>query len=216
MRFPKAMQLALALADMPQMARTAQRLPLPEDVDALLEIASGDAKIIAELAASSGIEAERLHEAAGFFVEQVLLSDTSDSYRVLGGRPTATTAELRRHMALLMRWLHPDISEHVKPAGALDRGLLANRVARAWDDLKTEDRRAAYDATLAQRAAQEASLRDSAGGRPHGAGMRISPIHAAGMRRLDRPAGLAPGRVKSKPHPLSLLRDKLSVWLRRT
>jgi hypothetical protein len=42
-------------------------------------------------------------------------------------------------MALLLRWLHPDHD----PQGA--RSVFAGRVTRAWNDLKTQERRATYD-----------------------------------------------------------------------
>jgi hypothetical protein len=45
-------------------------------------------------------------------------------------------------MALLLRWVHPDLD----PDGV--RSLYATRVTRAWDDLKTEQRRQVYDASL--------------------------------------------------------------------
>ena len=63
----------------------------------------------------------------------------ADSYRVLGATAEASKSELRRNMALLLRWLHPDHD----PQGA--RSVFANRVTRAWNDLKTQERRAAYD-----------------------------------------------------------------------
>ena len=50
-----------------------------------------------------------IREAAGFFVEQILLFPGADSYRVLGASPEATNRELRRNMSLLLRWLHPDL-----------------------------------------------------------------------------------------------------------
>ena len=72
-----------------------------------------------------------------------------DSYRVLGAARGAGAAELRSNMALLMRWLHPDVNAN----GA--RLMLAARVTRAWETVKTPDRRAAYDR------AQAASKRKS-------------------------------------------------------
>ena len=49
-----------------------------------------------------------LREAAGFYIEQILLHPDADHYRVLGSQPGAANTELRRNMALLIRWLHPD------------------------------------------------------------------------------------------------------------
>jgi hypothetical protein len=42
-------------------------------------------------------------------------------------------------MALLLRWLHPDSDRHEQ------RVVFAARVTRAWNDLKTNERRVAYD-----------------------------------------------------------------------
>jgi len=63
---------------------------------------------------------------------------------VLGATSGASYAELRRNMALLLRWLHPDLD----PKG--ERTVFTARVTRAWNDLKTQDRREVYDRSLRQ------------------------------------------------------------------
>jgi curved DNA-binding protein CbpA len=105
----------------------------------LLRIAAGDEEAIGEATEVAGRSRDVVREAVAFFIEQILLSPDADSYRVLGANPEATSAELRRNMALLLRWLHPDLDPH---AG---RSVFATRVTLAWNDLKTSDRRAAYD-----------------------------------------------------------------------
>lgn len=80
-----------------------------------------------------------MRRASAFFIEQILLSPDADSYRVLGADDTATAAELRHNMALLLRWLHPDVAR----LGV--RSLFAGRITQAWESLKTPERRAAYD-----------------------------------------------------------------------
>jgi hypothetical protein len=45
-------------------------------------------------------------------------------------------------MALLLRFLHPDIDQKG------ERSIFAARVTKAWSDLKTPERRAAYDRQL--------------------------------------------------------------------
>src|SRR4029079_3789614 len=80
-----------------------------------------------------------LREAAAFYIEQILLHPDADHYRVLGAQPAASSAELLRNMALLIRWLHPDHKN------GSERTVFTNRITRAWNELKTEDRRAAYD-----------------------------------------------------------------------
>ena len=76
-----------------------------------------------------------------------MLYPDADHYRVLGARPEASTSELRRNMALLIRWLHPD------QQNGGDRSVFTTRITRAWNELKTEDRRTAYD--LSRRRALE-------------------------------------------------------------
>ena len=114
----------------------------------------------------------------------------SDSYRVLGATPDASAQDLRHNMALLMSWLHPDKD----PAG--DRAVLAARVTRAWTDLRTPDRRTAYDATLgAARSANGPTPPNSRGpsnARPQ-ALWRCAPLprtarpgtHEAGLHRAE-------------------------------
>jgi DnaJ-class molecular chaperone len=94
-----------------------------------------------------------VREAAAFFIEQVLLHPGADSYRVLGARPDAPNGELRRNMALLLKWLHPDSDRQGQ------RSVFATRVTRAWNDLKTPERRAAYDRSQRISMAEKSFLR---------------------------------------------------------
>jgi hypothetical protein len=105
----------------------------------LLRIAASDAEATKQATALIGRSRESVHEAAAFFIEQILLYPDADSYRVLGAASEASYMELRRNMALLLRWLHPDLGGHN------ERSVFAARVTRAWNDLKTQERRAAYD-----------------------------------------------------------------------
>ena len=105
----------------------------------MLRIAAGDEEVTSEASASVGRPREVVREAAAFFIEQILFGPEGDSYRVLGAAPGATYAELRRNMALLLRWLHPDVDPHG------ERAIFTQRVTCAWSDLKTDERRASYD-----------------------------------------------------------------------
>ena len=134
-----ALRLAIDLMHVPSRVRMARSVPLPPGVDLLLRIAAGDQAAESEAAAMTGRSRDVIRRAAGFFIEQLLLCSDADSYRVLGLTPAATNAELRRNMALLMRWLHPDLD----PQG--QRSTFASRVALAWNDLKTAERRTIYD-----------------------------------------------------------------------
>jgi hypothetical protein len=78
-------------------------------------------------------------------------------------------------MALLLRWLHPDLDRHG------ERKVFATRVTRAWNDLKTPDRRAAYDQALRRTLAEKARLRDrkQARRKKNGASRGLRPQYGA-------------------------------------
>ena len=130
--------VALDLLHLPSRARLIRSAPLPGGVVTLLRIADGNEALTRQAAVATGASPAMIREAADFFIEQALLYPEADAYRVLGTEAGASTSELRRNMALLVRWLHPD---HQKG----DRSVFAHRVTRAWNDLKTDERRMAYD-----------------------------------------------------------------------
>jgi hypothetical protein len=132
-------RVAIELLHVPSRVRIARIEPLPAGMDLLLRIAAGEEEAEGMASASTGRPKELVRQAAIFFIEQVLLCSNSDSYRVLGANSQASNRELRRNMALLIKWLHPDHD----PGG--QRSMFASRVIRAWDDLKTLKRRASYD-----------------------------------------------------------------------
>ena len=134
-----AVRVAIDLMHSPSQARRIRSASLPEDVVVLLRIASGDDEAISRAAGKLGRSRETVREAATFYIVQILLFPDADSYRVLGAKPQATNGELRRNMSLLLRWLHPDLD----PKGEVS--VFAARVTRAWNDLKTPERRAEYD-----------------------------------------------------------------------
>jgi hypothetical protein len=143
-----AVRVAIDLVHVPSRVRLFRAEPLPDDVETVLRIAAGDEAAEAAAAAAVGRPRELVRKASAFFIEQILLCPDADSYRVLGADEAATAAELRRNMALLLKWLHPDMDRH----GV--RSLFAGRVTQAWETLKTPERRAAYDQRQAVRAAQ--------------------------------------------------------------
>jgi DnaJ domain len=148
MRDPTALKLALDLVRLPLMVRQAKSSPLPRGVTFVLEVAAGEVDAIAAAAAITGWPEPSLREATGFFIEQILLNRQADSYRILGATTDASSSELRRNMALLMRWLHPDVHSGIS-SGKIDRSVLAHRVTSAWEDLKTDERRASYKSAVA-------------------------------------------------------------------
>jgi hypothetical protein len=134
-----ALKLAIDLLHLPTQVRSVRSAPLPVDVRVLLRIAAGDEEVISQAVESAGRSRDVVREAAAFFIEQILLYPGADSYRVLGSTSEAPYRELRHNMALLLRWLHPDSDRQEQ------RVVFAARVTRAWNDLKTNERRVAYD-----------------------------------------------------------------------
>ena len=155
-----AIKVAIDLIHVPSRVRWQQCQPLPDGVAVLLRIAAGDENALSDASRAIDRSPELLRRAAAFFVEQILLCRAADSYRVLGASQTATAAELRRNMALLFRCVHPDANWQD------DQSVFAGRVTQAWEDLKTTERRAAYDKG---RQAQDVKprLRTRRGARPH-------------------------------------------------
>jgi len=147
-----ALARALAVFESPAVAKLARLSRLPADTPLLLEIASGDPEALERAAAATGRSEAVLKKAAGFFIEQVLLHPGADSYRILGGNRETSHSELRRNMARIMKWLHPDTMPGGAPSAPLNRSLYASRVTEAWESIKTEERRASYDRSLALKA----------------------------------------------------------------
>ncbi len=129
-----ALKAALDLLRIPSQVRLMRSAPLPPGVLLLLRLAAAEtgAECEAEELTPRGSFANR--DAAIFFIEQVLLSSNSDAYRVLGLDATATVSELRRHMAYLLKWLHPDLNRDPHKA------RLAQRVLVAWNEVKAVKR----------------------------------------------------------------------------
>lgn len=186
-----ALHLAIVLSQRPMMARGVRKMPLPNGVDEVLRIAAGDRDALEAAAERSKMPAVALQNAAAFYIEQVLMHGRADSYRVLGCERTATEAELRQHVALLMRWLHPDVAQH-QSAALLDRGVFVSRVTGAWNDLKTEERRRAYDSSLARRPAKAA--------RPVPRPSSSAAARAGGGSAAPRASGTQLATRRTRPH----------------
>jgi hypothetical protein len=148
-----ALRAAIDLFHNPSQAALLRTHALPEGVLGLLRIAAGDEETVRGFSIASGRSPEKVREAAIFFLEQILLHPDADSYRVLGADRDATYAVLRQNMSLLLQWLHPDVDH-----GDM-RSVFAGRVTSAWNDLKTRERRAAYDRRLRRVVAEKTSQR---------------------------------------------------------
>jgi hypothetical protein len=172
MRAAPALKVALDLMHVPSRVRLIRSDPLPDGVLMLLQIAAGDEEAISLAAQMTDRSHDVVQQAAGFFIEQILLGPDTDSYRRLAASPEAASSELRRNMALLLRWLHPDLDRQG------ERSLFARRVIGAWDDLKTPERRAAYD---------EARHSVDAGAASGTAASKKRPNNGAPYERRGRP-----------------------------
>jgi hypothetical protein len=134
-----ALRIAIDLLHVPSRVRSLRLEPLPRGVPLLLQIAAEDPAAIDLGVKITDRPRDVVREAAEFFIEQVLLWQGADSYRVLGASQQSGDAELRSNMANLIKWLHPDSSVQGQ------QSVFVKRVTLAWDDLKTPGRRAAYD-----------------------------------------------------------------------
>jgi len=114
---------------MPSVAAQARRQPLPEDVLEVIRIAAGCDEALQEAVRFSGREGTYVKAAAEFYLQQILLFSTADSYRVLGVRADAERDEIRRHLRWLMIWLHPDRAKESWQTA------FAARVLEAWRDV---------------------------------------------------------------------------------
>jgi hypothetical protein len=146
-----ALKAAVHLLQFPSQAALIRAGPLPEGVLILLRIAAGDEEAVSQT--EEGWSRDAVREAAVFFLEQVLLHPDSDSYRVLGASSGASHGELRHNLSLLLQWLHPDLDRREA------RSVFVSRVTRAWNDLKTPERRAAYDRALQSARAKKSASR---------------------------------------------------------
>jgi hypothetical protein len=137
-----ALRVALDLAAVPSRRRQLRSNPLPEGVTFLLSVVTDDHGAIEASAKRMQESPQKLREAAAFYIEQILLAPNADSYRVLGARRSAPAAELRRNFAFLCKWLHSELCQDMA------RSMFFLRITGAWNNVKTPERRCAYDATL--------------------------------------------------------------------
>lgn len=140
-----ALEWALALLHAPAERHRLRRRPLPSGVTELLTIAAELApKELGAVAARVGEQPARVREAARFYAREVLFHAQTDAYRTLGVMPDAPTEQIKLHSRLLQAWLHPDREQ------SGDDAVFAAKVNAAWNRLRTDKRRAAYDAERAE------------------------------------------------------------------
>jgi hypothetical protein len=192
-----AIRVALDLMHMPSQVRFARTAPLPQDVQQVLQIAAGDAEAERLAAIACDRPPAAIRAAATFYIEQTLLFPDADCYRMLGCAQSASAAELRRNMALLLRWLHPDKDREG------ERSALARRVSVAWDTLKTPERRASYDASVRQPAIQKRpktrKVQPVRRDRPHAMGVAVRKVAFWLAGYLSRPPATTQKPARRRP-----------------
>jgi DnaJ-class molecular chaperone len=134
------LRLALDLLSAPSRIGHARSCELPDGVELVLRVAGQEKAAIEQAAKFCDHPRDFIERAAVFFIEQLLLTPGTDSYRVLGARRDASSAELRRNFLLLLKCLHPD------QARGGELSVLLSKVIESWNQLKTVERRASYDA----------------------------------------------------------------------
>jgi len=103
-----AIEIALDLREMPSLAKTVRKRPLPPEVMPVLRVAAGSAQHTQEFASKYRRSEAHIREACIFFLQQAMLYSGSDNYRTLGLAPGAPAEQVREHRRWLLMWLHPD------------------------------------------------------------------------------------------------------------
>ena len=207
-----ALDVAVTLVEHPAAVRHASSSPLPGGVGLLLQVATKEPGALQSAEPMTGRSPGALQAAAGFFIEQILFHPQADYYRTLGASVGAPRSELRRHMALLIKWLHPDGREQRAARSDLDRGIFIHRVTQAWETLKTDDRRTAYDQSLAEKAARQPPPRPPRRNRPqHERAVRPETPQERAPEPHSKPAKQR-AAPPEKPKPKTGSRSRLVVY----
>ncbi|WP_363350131.1 hypothetical protein [Methylocystis echinoides] len=145
-----AIRAALSLTSLPPFRRQLRKAALPEGMDLLLSVAV-DGGAAAAVATRLQRSPQQIMEAAGFFIEQIMLAPGGDSYRTLGGSRETPSQQLRQHFVYLCKWIHAEERD-----GFTAKAYLV-KITQAWNNIKTPDRRAAYDQSLDAHLSPQAS-----------------------------------------------------------
>jgi len=181
MASPDALYVALDLFDRPSLVAIMRERALPPNVITLVKIAANSPDAIADAVARTGRSPTELRTASIFYIRQVMWTAGADSYRILGVAPEAPHPRIAEQVRWLMKWLHPDVAgQEVGPETTA-------RVLRAWETLKTADRRKNYHRLLRQ--TQPKRTGSTRQGRALGIVQRPVPW----VMRGDRKSGLRTG-----------------------
>jgi hypothetical protein len=144
MASPDALYAALDLFDRPSLVAIMRTRALPPNLLTLIQIAAGSPDPITNAVLKTGRPAREVRTAAIFYIRQVMWTPGADNYRVLGVDRDAPQPRIAEQVRWLMKWLHPDVT------GGKAGPEAAARVLKAWQTLKTADRRKNYDRVLRQ------------------------------------------------------------------
>ena len=125
-----ALESAIALRRAPRLVRVMRSTQLPEGLTFLLRILSGEQQALVEAQHVTRLDEEAIISIVEFYVLQVMLFRGASSRRVLGVGPDAERSQIRRHMAYLMNWLHPDREANTW------RVAFARRVLDSWHQIE--------------------------------------------------------------------------------
>jgi hypothetical protein len=141
-----ALEWALALLHAPGERYVLRLRSLPPEMETLLAVAAeASPEALAENSRKLGEPEGRIREAARFYAREVLFHPDADAYRTLGVAPEASPEQIKLHHRLLQHWLHPDRQR------SEDDSVFAARVNTAWNELRNQKRRTAYDETLREK-----------------------------------------------------------------
>lgn len=140
------LDVVLALHRSPALRFDLRERPLPADLDLILRLAAPSQPLLDETANQHDVTPATLREAARFYLQQVLFEPGTDAYRILGVAPGAVFERIREHHQWLQRWLHPD------RVGDDGFAPFAAKLNWAWQQLRNERKRNAYDLERAQAA----------------------------------------------------------------
>lgn len=135
----EALELALALYRAPAQRFVLRDRGLPPDIGQVIRLASGNPELLQHAARRLREPESVVLEAVRFYLQQVLFDPDADAYRVLGLESNAPYERVREHYHWLQRWLHPD------RRGDDWDALYAKRVNGAWNHLRNDTARHAYD-----------------------------------------------------------------------
>lgn len=138
-----ALEQALALHRSPLQRFTVRELPLPQNIDVVIQLATGSQPLLRDTAERLCEPEAKILEAVRFYLQQVLFEPGTDAYRILAVAADAPHKRIHEHYRWLQRWLHPDRCSEDWDS------VFASRLNWAWQQLRTETARVAYDAKRA-------------------------------------------------------------------